>query len=194
MTVLGYTMKIKAIIWDYDETLIDTRNKNLNVTRLIINEVTRIPIDKFEALLSLENYVKAHRQTANWREFYMKDFGLSENQVDFHIGKISNNGHLMRLHLFEFEDLSWFPNIIRSGMVDYLKFILGGINFYEPITGHLIKGLEKSGQDRFLDLCSGGGGAIIQVQKNLAKEKVGPIDVPIILSDKYPNVLAFEHI
>jgi len=76
-------MKIKAIIWDYDETLVDTRNKNLNVTRSVINEVTGSPIDNFAALLSLENYVKAHRQTANWREFYMKDFELSEDQVDY---------------------------------------------------------------------------------------------------------------
>ena len=71
----------------------------------------------------------------------------------------------MRLHLFEFEDLPWFPNIIREGMVDFLKFLLGNLNFYKPITPLIARGLEKSGQNEILDLCSGGGGAIVQVQK-----------------------------
>ena len=29
------SQKIKAIIWDYDGTLVDTRHKNLNVTKSI---------------------------------------------------------------------------------------------------------------------------------------------------------------
>ena len=31
---------IKAIIWDYDGTLVDTHIKNLNVTRKIIEHIT----------------------------------------------------------------------------------------------------------------------------------------------------------
>jgi len=98
----------------------------------------------------------------------------------------------MRLHLFEFEDLPWFPNIIREGMVDYLRFVLGKINFYEPITSLLIRGLEKSGQNKILDLCSGGGGAILQVHKNLSD--ITDECIEITLSDKFPNVASFQHI
>ena len=29
----------------------------------------------------------------------------------------------LRLRLFEFEDLAWFPAIIRAGMMDYLRFM-----------------------------------------------------------------------
>jgi len=51
----------------------------------------------------------------------------------------------MRIHLFEFEDLPWFPGVIREGMVDYLRFILGNINFYKPIVPLIKEGLDKSG-------------------------------------------------
>jgi len=98
----------------------------------------------------------------------------------------------MRLHLFEFEDLPWFPNIIREGMVDFLKFLLGNLNFYKPITPLIARGLEKSGQNEILDLCSGGGGAIVQVQKNLLE--LTSKDFKITLSDKFPNIATFRYI
>jgi len=98
----------------------------------------------------------------------------------------------MRLHLFEFEDLPWFPNIIREGMVDFLKFLLGNLNFYKPITPLIARGLEKSGQNEIFDLCSGGGGAIVQVQKNLLE--LTSKDFKITLSDKFPNIATFRYI
>jgi len=98
----------------------------------------------------------------------------------------------MRLHLFEFEDLSWFPNMIRASMVDYLKFLFGNLNFYKPITPLIVQGLDKSGQNKILDLCSGGGGGIVQVQKNL--KELTNNHFKITLSDKFPNIAAFRHI
>ncbi len=98
----------------------------------------------------------------------------------------------MRLQLFEFEDLPWFPSVIREGMVDYLGFVLGVINFYQPIVPLLKECLEKSGQRRIIDLCSGGGGAIERVRRNLM-ELTGE-DLYITLTDKFPNLRAFEHL
>lgn len=77
-------------------------------------------------------------------------------------------------------------------MVDYLKFLLGNLNFYKPITPLIVQGLEKSGQNNILDLCSGGGGAIVQVQKNL--KELTSNDFKITLSDKFPNITAFRYI
>ena len=73
---------IGAIIWDYDGTLVDTRRKNLNVTRKIIESIIEIPADKFSALKSLENYSTANRQASNWRELYRQEFNLTEEQID----------------------------------------------------------------------------------------------------------------
>jgi len=73
---------INAIIWDYDGTLVDTRHKNLNVTKKIIASTTKTDASKFPALQSLENYDIANRRTSNWRELYRQEFNLNENQID----------------------------------------------------------------------------------------------------------------
>ena len=74
--------KIKAIIWDYDGTLVDTRHKNLNVTKKIIESIAATDASEFPALRSLENYHRANRRTSNWRELYRQEFNLTEKQVD----------------------------------------------------------------------------------------------------------------
>ena len=75
-------MNIQSIIWDYDGTLVDTRQKNLNVTRDIIESIVEISADAFSALNSLENYYNANRKASNWRELYRLEFNLTEKQID----------------------------------------------------------------------------------------------------------------
>ena len=48
--------KIKAIIWDYDGTLVDSRIKNLNVTRKIIEKATGKKYSTFPALDNLQDF------------------------------------------------------------------------------------------------------------------------------------------
>lgn len=71
-----------AIIWDYDGTLVDTRWKNLNVTRRIVREITGTAQETFEALQNLDQYARANRRSQNWREFYRREFGMDEEQTD----------------------------------------------------------------------------------------------------------------
>ena len=73
---------IRAIIWDYDGTLVDTRHKNLNVTKSIIESITATDALAFPALRSLESYYSANRRALNWRELYRLEFNLSEKQID----------------------------------------------------------------------------------------------------------------
>ncbi|NIR48803.1 HAD family hydrolase [candidate division KSB1 bacterium] len=73
---------IRAIIWDYDGTLVDTGQKNLNVTKKLIRDIAHKNPDDITALQSLENYDEAIKKTSNWRELYTKEFGLSEEQTD----------------------------------------------------------------------------------------------------------------
>jgi hypothetical protein len=96
---------------------------------------------------------------------------------------------MKRLHLFEFEDQSWFPDVIRQGITDYLQFASNRFNLYRNVIPLLKKGLEKSGTNRIIDLCSGGGGGMVKIHENL---KVVNPDAKIVLTDKYPNVAAFE--
>lgn len=73
---------LKAIIWDYDGTLVDTRKKNWNVTRNIIESMFKIEPSAFPALQNLENYTSATRKISNWREFYRRELNLSDQQID----------------------------------------------------------------------------------------------------------------
>src|SRR5262245_49879007 len=98
----------------------------------------------------------------------------------------------MRLHLFEFEDFPWFPGIIRQGQTDYLHFVTNKANIYKPAAGLIKDVLDKIGYTQIIDLCSGGGGGADLVQKNL--ESLTGKEIRITLSDKYPNIPAFEKI
>ena len=92
---------------------------------------------------------------------------------------------MKRIKGFEWEDQSWFPHFLRQYMMDFLRFVLNTGNLYQPITKLLWQGLQQSGSRTVVDLCSGGGGAIPVVQKNLRKYS-GAI-VPFTLTDLYPN-------
>lgn len=97
----------------------------------------------------------------------------------------------MRIHLFEFEDFKWFPNIIREGGTDYLRYILNALKFYKPIVPIILDGLNKTGDTFLVDIASGGGGNIEQIQTELCKAKP---DIRIVLTDKYPNIKAYQYI
>jgi HAD superfamily hydrolase (TIGR01549 family) len=73
---------IKAIIWDYDGTLCDTRPKNLNVTRKIIEHVTNDSYSRFDILNDIEEFKAAHGRSTNWRDFYKNEFGFNEQEID----------------------------------------------------------------------------------------------------------------
>ncbi len=96
----------------------------------------------------------------------------------------------MRLHLFEFEDFGWFPDIIRSGGTDYLRYFLLSTELYKPCVPLLHKTLKLTGQNIIIDLCSGGGGYIEKIYEEL--DKLEPNSVTITLTDKFPNIKAYE--
>ena len=96
----------------------------------------------------------------------------------------------MRIHLFEFEDLSWFPNVIRSGGVDYLRYFLIATDAYKPVLPLIVESLTRANEDTVIDLCSGGGGYIEKIFKGLpgnSKQKIS-----FILTDKFPNCKAYK--
>ncbi len=70
------------MIWDFDGTLVDTRHKNLVVTRAIVETISGRPSSEFQALESVDDYVAALLSTVNWREFYAISFDMSEAEVD----------------------------------------------------------------------------------------------------------------
>lgn len=93
---------------------------------------------------------------------------------------------MKRIHLFEFEDQAWFPDWIRVLMTRYIMTfhkILGTADLLFPLVK---KGLQQTGDNVILDLCSGSGGPMIEVVERLKKSEENK-NLKLILSDLYPN-------
>ncbi|NJQ98316.1 MAG: hypothetical protein HC784_13390 [Hydrococcus sp. CSU_1_8] len=99
---------------------------------------------------------------------------------------------MKRIQLFEFEDLDWFPSQFRQIITDFLQYQLVIWNIYSAIVPKIKEVMQKTGYDRIVDLCSGSGGELLQIQENLSKQESYPISA--LLTDKYPNVEAFKRI
>lgn len=93
-------------------------------------------------------------------------------------------------HLFEFEDLSWFPNTIRESMMDCLTFNIKILQIYQPIIPIILEGLQKTNSKQIVDFCSGGGGAMEQISQNINRQSDDKIK--IVLTDKFPNINAYQ--
>ena len=96
----------------------------------------------------------------------------------------------MRLHLFEFMDLSWFPDSFRRIQTDYLRYVAtrgAGHQHLVPLIG---RALRETGTAEIVDLCSGGTGPWLNLQRQLAE---AGYDVSVRLTDKYPHPEAVEH-
>ncbi len=95
---------------------------------------------------------------------------------------------MRRLHLFEFEDFSWFPNWLRDYGTDFLRAISDRADYYEHIIPVMKEVLERSNESTFVDIASGGGGGWEKILRRLIFVKP---DVKVVLTDLFPNNTAF---
>ncbi len=102
-------------------------------------------------------------------------------------------GSLMRRRqLFEFHDFPWYPEVLREAQTEILDLANHYTGFAEAISEPFAETLEETGVRTVLDLCSGAGGPVVQLQRALADQGV---DVPkVLLSDRYPNVEVFRRV
>lgn len=96
----------------------------------------------------------------------------------------------MHIHLFEFTDQKWCPPFLRQYMTDYLHFVIKKANIYKPSVIIIKDVLGKTGETQILDLCSGSGGGVDLLQKELSS--LCGTEIKVTLSDKYPNKESFE--
>jgi HAD superfamily hydrolase (TIGR01549 family) len=98
-------MTLRAIIWDFDNTLVDTGARNLSVTRRIVTRITGRDAGDFEMLRGQDEYGRALQRTQNWQEFYSEQFGMTPLEV-------RQAGQLWTE--FQLEDptpTDWFPGV-----------------------------------------------------------------------------------
>ncbi len=97
---------------------------------------------------------------------------------------------MARIHLFEFEDLAWFPKNLRDYGTDFLQFLSNKTKLWKPVIPILEETLKKSNTNQLIDLGSGGGGGLLWINEELKKNNP---DLKILLTDFYPNTNAFEY-
>jgi hypothetical protein len=99
---------------------------------------------------------------------------------------------MKRLHLFEFEDMPWFPSFLRHGITDFLQFIASAYRLYRPAVARLDAAIQASGAGRIVDLCAGGGGPWLALGRDLRVLTAGRVHV--LLTDYYPNLRALDRL
>lgn len=96
---------------------------------------------------------------------------------------------MRRLHLIEIEDQPWCPAPIRDAATDFLRFALHAGNNYAPAAPLLRSAMDRLGERRIVDLCSGGGGPWLRLLEEMDGSG-GAVEV--CLTDQYPNLDALR--
>jgi hypothetical protein len=96
------------------------------------------------------------------------------------------------VHLFELEDLAWFPKPVRDGGTDVLDLLFARMGFYRSLAPELVALVEATGERQLVDLGSGGGGGALAMRTLLHAQ--GRDDLRLLLTDRYPNAAAAERV
>jgi hypothetical protein len=96
-----------------------------------------------------------------------------------------------RVQLFEFEDLPWFPSWIRNCITRYIAVVHQLLGTREALTPLIRRLIEMTPSKKLIDLCSGAGGPLPEVAREL---KAQGLDFELTMSDLYPNLEAAQHL
>jgi hypothetical protein len=96
---------------------------------------------------------------------------------------------MRRLHLFEFTDQPWYPQIFRQIQTDYLQFVTTRRAGHQNLIPLFKRALLSAGTSEIVDLCAGGGGPWLQLSAQL--QQAG-LPVHVTLTDKFPSTWLVE--
>lgn len=92
---------------------------------------------------------------------------------------------LKRVQLFELTDIPWLPVSWRYSITDAITAIARLFNSYRWAIPILKEALEASEQRELVDLGSGSGGQVADIQRRLAADH--RMEVTVTLTDKFPR-------
>jgi hypothetical protein len=99
---------------------------------------------------------------------------------------------MRRLQLIELHEQPWFPSFLRDEITDALQYGLNVLRTYAPIAPLLQNVLDSTESGFVVDMCSGGGGPWRDLSLRLRENARAPFQ--ILLTDKYPNLGAFQSV
>lgn len=107
---------------------------------------------------------------------------------------------MRRVQFIELHEQPWFPSSLRDDVTDAIQFGFNLLKAYEsiaPLLQSLIDstGNATNGRKSIVDMCSGGGGPWLDLSRKLHCPNAGDAaGLQIWLTDKYPNLKAFESV
>src|SRR5262245_47807480 len=99
------------------------------------------------------------------------------------------SSYIPRMQLFEFHESEWVPETFRNAITELLHVLGTRLRIHETVLPVLERLLDETGANRIVDLCSGAGGPILPIQRDLA---IKGRYVTVVLTDKFPNLAAFS--
>lgn len=119
---------------------------------------------------------------------------------------------MRRMQVMEIEDYDWCPRPVRDGGTDWLGFMANLTRVFDQVAPKIRAAMRATGTNRIVDLCSGGGGPWLTLERTLAATgsperqtthapaesssgNVGAADAPdaavvVELTDLFPNLEA----
>jgi hypothetical protein len=98
---------------------------------------------------------------------------------------------MRRAQFIELHEQPWFPPSLRHEFTDALQFGLNLLKAYAPIAPLLQSSLDSTRCRSIVDMCSGGGGPWLDLSRRLQPDAQV---FHILLTDKYPNLGAFQNV
>lgn len=97
---------------------------------------------------------------------------------------------MRRIQFIELHEQPWFPSTLRNEVTDALQCGLEILKAYASISTLLQRALVAARSRSIVDICSGSGGPWLDLSEKLRGD---PSGYSILLTDKFPNIAAFEN-
>ena len=98
---------------------------------------------------------------------------------------------MRRFHLFEFEDMCWFPSSFRNYVTDFLRLMAEKFGMFDPVVPHLIDLANKNNHSMIIDMATGAGGQWRTLIPKIVEQNE---EIKLTLTDKFPNGDALKDI
>jgi hypothetical protein len=109
-----------------------------------------------------------------------------------------------RVQFIELHEQPWFPSSLRDDVTDAIQFGFNLLKAYAPIVPLLQSVIDSTAngtnhRQSIVDMCSGGGGPWLDLSRELRCPNTGnsaadPAGIQVWLTDKYPNLKAFQSV
>ena len=93
---------------------------------------------------------------------------------------------MKRVHTLEFEDLAWFPDVLRNAMTRVIVVFSRVVGVRDGLVAVITRVLREERLDRIVDLGSGAGGVMPEVLQQI-RQQPGLETTELLLTDLYPN-------